>query len=219
MLLSELVIQLKDKVPARNEVPTDAQYARAVRDAVIDFSLQCAREKISDLVIVAGTATYDLPADFLKIIKLYSTRMELDGVAITPNGLVPINGIHGISREHTTIANRKITFYPTPTYNQTRSLRYLAGWSLTGSGEDAAYTDMGDVEAAIVLLKAQAEAKTLQINAEGGGVLAYRIGDESFDKSGGIQGMSVERDAKLAEYKTACADYNGPATVYGEYRP
>ncbi|HAE59359.1 MAG TPA: hypothetical protein DCG54_07595 [Anaerolineae bacterium] len=219
MLLTALVAELQSKIPARNNVPSAAQYQSAVLDAVLDFSLQCAREKISELAVVAGTATYDLPADFVKIIKLYSARMELDGVAITSNGLVPVNGINGLSRERHTISNRKITFYPTPTYIQTRTLRYMAGWALTGTGESAEYADLGDAEAKIVLLKAQAEAKTLLVNAEGGGVWAYRIGDESFDKSGGVQGMIAERDARLAEYQAACRAYNGPATVYGEYQP
>lgn len=215
MLLSDLIDNLQSKIPARNGVPGELQYRKVVLDAVIDFSVRCALEKIGHISIIAGVATYDLPADFVKIIRLYAAGALDHGVAITPGGLVPVSQI----QEHYTIANKKITFFPAPGYNQVRTLRYAAGWALTGSADNEEYAEMGDLEAAIVLLKAQADVKTLQINAEGGGVLAYRIGDESFDKAGGIQAMIAERNAKAFDYQSACQSYNGAKTVYGEYQP
>jgi hypothetical protein len=210
ILLADLVTELQGKVPARNGVPSAAQYAKTVKEAVSDFSLHCSREKINTLVIVSGTATYALPADFIRLIRLYS-GFEIDGVLVTAQGLIPQGGL-AMTYERYTFANGQITIYPVPAYSLTRTLRYAAGWALTSG---TTYADLTESEAEIALLKAQAACLTLQLNAEGGGVLAYRIGDESFDKSGGVQTMTTNRDARLAEYKAAMEAYNGALTLYG----
>src|SRR5687768_4507420 len=88
--LSDLIDKLQSKVPARNDVPSDSQYRQAVIDAVDDFSLRASREKITTLQIVSGTATYDLPADFVKIIKLEGLACG-DGVLNTSAGLIPLS--------------------------------------------------------------------------------------------------------------------------------
>jgi hypothetical protein len=214
ILLSTLVTELQGRVAARNSVPTEAQYQKAIKNAVADFSQRCSREKISTLNVVSGTASYNLPADFVKMIRLYfGSGIEVDGVMIAPNGLIPMRGLEPRQTEYLTYAGGQVSIYPTPDYSLERTLRYAAGWAL--SGVDPAYADLTETEAAMVLLKAEAECLTLKLNAEGGGVTAYRIGDESYDKSGGIQAMTVTRDTRQAEYLAACERYNGAQTVYG----
>lgn len=91
-------------------------------------------------------------------------------------------------------------------------MRYAAGWALT---DGTTYADMTEAEAAIVMLKAEADSLTMQLNSEGAGVLSYRIGDESFDKSGGVQSMAGQRNAKQVEYLQACETWNGTIITYG----
>ena len=134
-----------------------------------------------------------------------------EGVLITPGGLVPVSGWATMNYERLTVANGALTIYPIPQYSVERNLRYGAGWALAGGS----YADLTTTEAQIALLKAQAECLTLQLNAEGGGVLSYRIGDESFDKGGGITAMSGQRDGLLKAFSEACERYNGFVTAYG----
>jgi len=211
ILLADLVTELQGKVPARNSIPSSAQYAKVIKDAAADFSRRCSREKISTVSILSGTAVYDMPADFLRMIAFYDPA-TYGGVMITPGGLVPTTINPYSVAERRTFANGKMTIVPTPTYTLDRLMRYAAGWALTGG---TTYADMTEAEAAIVMVKAEADSLTLQLNSEGSGVLAYRIGDESFDKSGGVQSMAGQRNSKQAEYLQACESYNGSIIIYG----
>jgi len=209
ILLSDMVTELQGKVPARNSLPSAAQYEKIIKDAVADFSRRCSREKIGTLSIISGIAAYNLPADFVRMIGLYDPA-TINGVMITPQGLVPASA-YGYIYERYTYANGQITITPTPAYSLERAIRYAAGWALTTS----TYADMTTAEAAIVMLKAESESLNLQLNAEGSGVLSYRIGDESFDKSGGVQSMASQRSARQVEYIAACESYNGQIMLYG----
>src|SRR4030067_3249689 len=106
-LLSDLVERLAVDVPAEDSVPSNTQYEKAVQDAIRDFSEQCGLVQISTLNIVPGTATYDLPADFLKMIALESFA-SADGVLISAQGLIPISANW---EDRHTIRNEQITFY------------------------------------------------------------------------------------------------------------
>ncbi len=212
ILLSKLVSRLQADIPARNNVPSDAQYEQAALNAVRDFGRRCGQEKVTDLTIVANTADYALPDDFVKLIKL-SSLSSPNGVWISSTGIIPLP--HNLQPELITIRNNVLTIKPTPTYSLERGLRYKAGWAISGDGEDRTFADMGEAEADIVLLMASADCMSHQLNVEGGGVLSYRIGDESFDKSGGVQSKTGERDGLLKQYKDACELYNGQATSYG----
>ena len=215
ILLSTLVTELQSRVVARNSSPSAGQYEKAVKDAADDFGQRCSREKIGSLNIVSGQAVYDLPADFIRLIQLY-TGPEMGGVIISEQGLIPVPpwGTNAMRYERYTFSALKMTIYPTPNYTLERTLRYAAGWALTDTTTPT-YEEMLAPEAAIVLLKAEAECLTLQLNVEGGGVMAYTIGDESFSKAGGAQVMLTNRDARKLEYLAACDAYNGMLTVYG----
>lgn len=210
--LSDLIIELQGKAPARNDVPTPAQYEKAIKDAVADFSRRCSRQKFGVLEVVSGTASYDLPADFRRMIKLDSLANP-DGIMITGAGIIPLP--IGFCEQYSYV-NGQITIFPTPTYNLARNYRYAAGWALTEGDDDysdASYDDMTDEEAAIVMLKAQADCLGLQNNAQSGGVLRYSIGDESYDKSSAVQAIASRVETLERQYLAAVDTYNGKLMV------
>lgn len=210
-LLSELVALVEADVPAEGGVPTALQYEQAVKDAVRDFSERCGLEQIGTLNIVSGTATYDLPADFLRMIRL-DTFASPDGVMNTPQGLVPLSVDFC---ERYTIRNGQITFYPTPRYALTgRRFRYKAGWALTEAVDEydsSAYETLGEREARIVVLKAKALASSKKANASAGAAVKYSFGAVSEDLTGLEDGYRSDIKAFEADYAEACAKYNGTA--------
>lgn len=217
VLLSDLVERLAADVPAEDSVPSNTQYEKAIQDAVRDFSERCGLERISTLNIVPGTATYDLPADYLKMISLESFA-SADGVIISAQGIIPISANW---EEHHTIRNGQITFYPTPTFTMAREMRYKAAWIGTDIAADASeaadidYETMGEREARIVLLKAQANALGKQSNAMSGQILKYSLGAVSVDKGTNVDDKRKKVDAFRDEYLAACDKYNGQIAVSG----
>ena len=217
ILLSDLVERLAVDVPAEDSVPSNTQYEKAVQDAIRDFSEQCGLVQISTLNIVPGTATYDLPADFLKMIALESFA-SADGVLISAQGLIPISANW---EEQHTIRNGQITFYPTPTFTMARELRYKAAWIGTdieaddSVAADTDYETMSEREARIVLLKAQANALEKQSNALSGQTLKYSLGAVSVDKGSTIEEKRRKADSFNDEYLAACEKYNGQVAMQG----
>jgi hypothetical protein len=217
-LLSELVALLELDVPAEDSVPTETQYENAVKDAVRDFSEQCGVVQIGTLNVVSGTATYDLPADFLRMISLFTLGGE--GVMFSASSqIIPLPGDWC---ERHTIRNGQITFYPIPRYSAARDFSYKAAWigtDIEAEGSEAAdveYETMGDREARIVLMKAKSLALTKKVNAQEGSGLKYSFGAVSEDLSGSSD--SWGKDAKSAddEYLEACKKYNGQYGTYGD---
>src|SRR3990172_56574 len=196
--LSDLIEQLQEDVPAVDSVPSDAQYDRAVKDAVRDFSRRAGQEKLAEIEVVSGSATYDLPADFLSVIAWQG--WSPDNIFNTPQGLIPVPAGW---RERINIRNGQLTIIPTPTYSMTRELRYKAGWALTEDDYGDLYEDMGEEEAAIVLLKARALAQTKKDNAASTGGYKYQVGSVSVDTTshasaagssgGGLESEYLER--------------------------
>jgi len=214
MLLSELVSRLEEDVPAVDSVPSTTQYENAIMDAVQDFSERCGLEQIGTLNVVPGTATYSLPADFLKLIVL-ETFESIDGVIITASGLIPTNVSY---EERFTLRNGQITFYPTPTYTMARDYRYKAGWvgtEIEADGSitaDVDYETLGEREARIVLLKAKSIASTKKANAQDS--IKYSFGAVSEDLGGSVD--ALQKDARIFddEYADACRIYNGQHAAY-----
>ncbi|RPI92892.1 MAG: hypothetical protein EHM40_11615 [Chloroflexi bacterium] len=217
-LLSDLVEQLALDVPVVDSIPTAVQYENAVKDAVRDFSERCGLEQIATLNVVPGTATYTLASDFLKMIVL-ETFESIDGVIISSAGLIPTNVSY---EERFTIRNGQITFWPTPTYTMARDYRYKAAWIGTDVPADASvaadvnYETMGEREARIILLKAQATALTKQANAQDGTSIKYSFGAVSEDLSSGGESLRKSAKALETEYVEACRDYNGQHAAYGD---
>lgn len=198
--LAELVIELQEDVPAVDGVPSEAQYERAIKDAVREFSRRCGLVKVGTLSIVANTAAYALADDFLDLIELES-MVGVDGVIITATGIIPVS--EGWE-ETFTIAAGSITFYPTPTYTSDRDYRYKAAWILD---ESDAYS-LTDEEAQIVMLKAKGICFDKLANAGAGG-FKYSIGNMSVDKSGMGESYTKRQYELHGEFTQACERYNG----------
>jgi hypothetical protein len=217
-LLSELVAQLELDIPAEDSVPTEVQYENAVKDAIADFSEQCGLEQIETLSIVSGTATYDLPADFLRLISL----TQLGGVGVMFSAESQIIPLSGNWCERHTIRNGRITFYPVPRYSLQRYFSYKAAWigtDIEAEGSEAAdveYETMGEREARIVLMKAKALASTKKANAQAGSAIKYSFGAVSEDLGGVSEASVTNAESFENEYLEACKVYNGQHASYGD---
>ena len=214
MLLSELVDRLVEDVLAEDGVPSSDQYENAIRDAVQDFSERCGLEVIGTLNVVPGTATYDLPADFLKLIRL--TQLGGEGVLFAENSqIIPLSG--GWCEKHT-IRNGKITFYPIPRYSLAREFSYKSAWIATVADDDYAdedYTELGEREARIVLLKARSIAMNKLANAQASTSIKYSFGAVSEDLGGVSDSSKKDAESFEDEYVEACKTYNGQHAMYG----
>lgn len=217
MLLSDLVSKLELDVPAEDGVPSTTQYENAIKDAIADFSERCGMEQIGTLNIVSGTATYDLPTDFLRVIKLQSFAGQ-DVLYAGDGKLIPVPA--GWC-ERFTVRNGKMTFFPTPTYTMAKQLRYKAAWIGTavepeGSGdtEDIDYATLSEREARIVLLKARSLASQKKVNAQAGTTLKYSFGAVSEDLGGSTEALNKDVKSFEADYIDACAQYNGSYATY-----
>lgn len=204
--LAALVAELQSEVPAVNSVPTTAQYTQAIKDAVAEFSRRCGRKKTAALNIISGTAAYNLPADFLKLIALESFA-SADGVIISNTGIIPVSADWDETYD---IIGQTITFYPTPAYTLSRDYEYKAGWVLTGASGSETYATMGDDEAQIVMIKARGLALEKISNAQASsGGLRYSFGAVSADKSVGSESLTNKIFAAHGNFTQACDRYNG----------
>jgi hypothetical protein len=204
--LIDLVDRLSEDVPAEGGVPSAEQYERAIKEAVADFGRRAGRKKFASLNITSGVATYDLPADFLKMINLPAFRSRGERVMVTASGLVPLTC--GGYAEDYSIVNGKITFRPTPTYTLEREYTYKAGFALTEDEYSGSYDDMGDEEAGIILLKAQALALGKQAAATGGG-FSYSQGDVSVNTASQAQSSAAQSADLELQYRRAVENYIG----------
>lgn len=209
--LATLVDRLKGAVPVRADVPTEEQYQQAVQDAALDLANRCPLRKLTTVAVVSGTATYALPADFRRIIKLDDVVSREDGVIVSESGLIPVSSSF---RERVSVAGGAITFYPTPQYTAGRYLWYAAGYVL-----DAAevYQEMTEDEGRLALLKAQAISLRFQANAVLGGAIRVKIGDEEFDKTKAGTNFQEQAAALEREYLAAAAARRGPTGMKARY--
>lgn len=209
--LDDLVTYLEADVPARDSVPSEGQYEKCVKDAVADYGRRRPLEKITTLDIVNGTAVYDLPTDFLRLIKLERSTIMDGNVIISDEGIIPVSSTY---EERYTIAGVQITFYPTPTYTLSRDLRYVAKHVLDESDE---YPDLLDEDAEIVLLKAQALALQKQANAMAPNAWKYGLGDESVDKTNQVRALREQAEFIEKQYLEAVRAAVGTRCVRADY--
>ena len=212
ILLSDLVDQLEADAPAREGVPSADQYERMVKEAVRDFGRRAGRVKRSTIEVVSGTASYALPADFLKLIRLHSIVAGEDGIIVSSEGLIPVSPHF---KERYTILNGEITFYPTPTYTLTRYYSYKAAWALTEDDYGDYYDELTEEESEICLLKAKSAALELQANTAAGDGWRYQIGDEMLDKSGQQGAYKTRLEAAENAYLAAVQNYIGNTGMAG----
>ncbi len=208
MDLSDLVIRLQGHVPARNGVPSSAQYEQAVLDAVRDFNRRASRVRVTTLAVVSGQADYTLPDDFVKFIDL-SLPVTADSVLNTPAGLMALGPSW---KEQHLINGSTLTIFPTPAYSATLWLRYGAGHVLDDSD---AYPLMTDEVAAIALLRAVSAALTLQANAAAQEAWQYTIGEERISKEKMAAEFRAQAEANEGKYMAGVAAYVGHIAIAG----
>lgn len=210
--LAALLSELQSEIPAVDGVPSTAQYTQAIKDAINDFSRRCGLVKIGSIAVISGTATYNLPGDFMKLISM-DALVGMGNVIVSSGGLVPVPMGW---QEEWTIVNQQITFYPTPTYALTRYYKYKAAWVLSGGAGSETYAALGDNEKDIIMLKAKGNCYEKLANAlNGDGTLKYSFGAVSEDLSGNVESYNKRIYALHGDYASACDDYNGATLLAG----
>jgi hypothetical protein len=202
--LAVMVADLQEDVPPVDDVPTQAQYERAIRDAVSEFSRRCGLVKNSLLSVVSGTADYALPSDFMELIEIDSPYDPENGVMITTTGIIPFSELAPFEEE-VTVRNGTLTIYPTPGYTMSRYYEYKAGWVLDAN---EAYPLTED-EARIVMIKAKGICFEKLANAGASSGFKYSVGSMSVDKSGVGEGYTKRLYELHGEFVKACERYNG----------
>jgi hypothetical protein len=202
--LTELVAELQEDVPAVDGIPSEAQYERAIKEAVSEFSRRCGVMKTTSISVVSGTVDYALPNDFMSAISLDSPYDVENSVMVTPSGIIAFDGANPLE-ETVTYLNGTMRIYPTPTYSTTRYLDYKAAWVL----DDDENYPLTDDEARIILIKAKIICFEKLANASAGAGFKYSVGNMSVDKSGMADGYSKRQYELHGEFVKACEEYNG----------
>lgn len=202
--LADLISELQEDVPAVDGLPSDAQYERAIKDAISEFSRRCGVKKNGTIDIVAGTANYVLPDDFMSLIEIDDPYDPEHQVVITATGIIPFSELSPFEEE-LTIRNGILTIFPTPGYSMTRYLEYKAGWILDANNE----YDLTEDEARIVMLKAKSICFEKLANAGIATGFRYTVGNMTVDKSGVSDGYSKRQTELDNGFITACDRYNG----------
>lgn len=187
---ADLVARLEDDVPARDSVPSSSQYEFATRDAVADYSRRVPMQRTATISVVSGTASYSLPSDFVRLVKL---DLSTDGVIQSGGMLVPQPVTF---TEQYTIAGLTITFIPTPTYTLDRTLWYTAAHVLASGS----YADLTDADAAVLILLAQSKALMHQATKTAHDAWQYAMGDERVNKEKLSAALKGQADGLKAEY-------------------
>jgi hypothetical protein len=196
ILLADLVARLAALVPPDGGVPTTAQQQQAITDAVRDVGRRASVVAQTTLAVVAGTAGYILPADFVTLIRLSAIGVPFSGVAVTPAGLVPMSGA---DRELITVSGGVLTITPTPQWSSERALWYAAGHALVDGG----YPTLTEERAAIALLAARAACLDLLASQPGAAGIKLTAGGDSVDTT--RRGPALREQAQMlrAQYEAA----------------
>lgn len=208
--LGALRKKLMELIAARSGTPSFRQYTLAIMDAVADYSDRRALEKTAELSIVSGTASYDLPADFLRLISL-ETATATDGTLVSDAGLIPVSDTF---REQYVIAGDQITFIPTPQYTTTKRLWYGAAYVLNN---DEIYADLGREGERLVMLKAQAIALQIQANKAAQEAWQYAIGDERVNKEKLAEALAKRAKEMSDEYEAVIEKQAGQVGLRSYY--
>lgn len=201
---AQLISQLQADVPQLNGWPAEAQYAQAVTDAIADLGRRLPRQAWTTIEIVSGTASYALPADFLRAIS-FSTPVYQEGVIIGDDGLIPVGAR---PRERWQIAAGQITITPTPAASSSRELRYAALDAL--GDDDDTYATLDDVRAGLAMLKARAIVLGLQAAKAARDAWVSELGPEKVDKTKQAPELRAAAAMYEAQYNQALASQAGP---------
>lgn len=209
--LADLIARLESDVPAYDSIPSADQYLRCITAAVNDYGRRAGRYKIATLNIVAGTATYDLPSDFVKAVQMESLAYPGENIQITGAGIVPLSTGY---KERYTVADGQITFYPTPGYTTERALHYQAGWVLDANSD---YQELEEEHAETLLLMAASQALEMQANYFARQAWNYAVGDERVSKERLASELRTQAQENATRYAERITTSNGPYGSRSEY--
>lgn len=196
-----MVQRLLVNFPALAE-PTALQM---VEDAIEQLSQDVPIMTSTTLAIVSGTASYDLPADFLFLIEL-PALVSSDNVLLSDGGIIPLATAW---EERWYVEGDQIRFEPTPVYTLTRTLRYAARYVLV----DGVYARLSENGARLALLYAKYLALQAKAAAAGESGWRYKIGDEEVDKSRLGQALLEQTRGALDAYAAAVKQLRGYGKV------
>ncbi len=183
-LLSTMQTALTALVKTYDSVPTTAQYQQAVEDAIDDFSNRFPLIGTATLSLVADTADYDLPSDFLRVIRLRAPTVSAQ------------------YQEEWEIKDADtITFYPTPSTAHSLTLRYCARYAASGS--PTTYTDIGDTESRVLLHKARAICLGMIADQVARDAFQYAEGEQAVNKTKQSEAFRKMARAALEDYEMA----------------
>ena len=205
--LADLVLALELVLPDLDSGLSES----VIKSAVRAFNDRAGWPKHGVLTIVAGTASYAVPDDFAKLVRVDSPFSYLDNV-VGESGIIPMGNT--IAMEQIYLTGRNLVIYPTPLSNGARTYWYKARHALDGSEQ---YPDMDDAQAEIILVKAQAVGLGYLAAGAAGGGWKYQIGDVSIDKSGIGNSYQSRINDLNAEFERCVTNYNGPAGVRPVY--
>ena len=203
--LAVLADRLQRAIPQRNDAPSD--YEQLAREAVAQLSQDLPIVTATAIQVVAGVASYALPADFLHLIELGGVVWTGSRVILGDNGIVPLAGDW---QEATYIEGDTLRLDPVPAYTATRTLRYAAAHILAGG----VYGRLSENGARVALLYGQYLALMEQANAQAGDGWSYKIGDESVDKRGLAAAIQTQAAAALSNYNNAVRPLKGYGSQY-----
>ena len=199
-----LIERLYSDVAQQNGIPVDMQYRAAVESAVNDFSEVVGMVKSVEISVVSGTATYDLPADFISFIKFIGSFN--DGILVPPGGkIIPLGS--NVNSEQAFVNGGKLLLVPTPNYTADRDVLYLAGYTLDVSD---VYQDLTSHLALIIAPKAAANLLKLVKTSAASGSFRFTFGDLTVDKSNATKALSEAAGQFEAEYASLVKKHNGP---------
>lgn len=203
--LAELTTRIRRNTTTYNNIPNAEQIAEAISRAFSDLADKAPHLRSSTINVVAGTAAYNLPADF-HAIKSFDLA--------TGGGYMIGDTMYGSSSTYTEIIkveDGQLKISPTPTANQTRTLEYYARHILTTGTYP--YCEERHVNAVIwrailyICLAKAAEAERVS--------WTETQGDVRVDKSGIFKAIMVERENAEKEWNNALAAIVDPTSGYG----
>jgi hypothetical protein len=178
---SDLVARLQVNFPAQDGSPTTAQYEAAVVSGIAEFSQRDNRIKRASVAIVAGTGSYIMPADFLKLVSFddifeSSTIVQPGGKLIATNTTMQ-EELHWFDGTNLVIS-------PTPQYTLTRYFQYKARHVQDANGN---YTELGEEEVEISLIAAQKHLLVMLSSTRAFDGFSYTFGDVRIDKTNAVK--------------------------------
>lgn len=200
---STLISQLQGQVTPLHGIPSAAQAGQAIDDAVAELGVALPHTLRTTLAVVDGTASYDLPAGCVRLIRLSIPTTSAGDVAFTSEGIVPLG--RTVS-ERVTVAHGQLTLYPTPQYAAERDLWYAAADVLDGDS----YPTLDATRARIALHAARALVLELQADRAAQDAWLSEIGPEKVDKTKQAAELRAAAASARAQFAAAVASQAGP---------